>query len=61
MVRPMNYSEQQRLTPFVQNHTLLVLVSTSNYDKVSKKMNDGSYSQVLPDLPHAEQECLDIQ
>ena len=60
MVRPMNYSEQLRSTPFIQNHTLLVLVSTSNYDRVSKKMSDGSYSQVLPDLPHAEQDCAEI-
>ena len=50
----MNYGEQQRLTPFIQDHTLLVLVSTSSYDKVSKKTSAGTFSQVLPDLPFAQ-------
>ena len=60
MVKPLNIREQMQRTPFVQNHTLLVLVGTSHFDKVSKKRKQGDFSPVFPDIPQAKQDCLDL-
>ena len=57
MVLPLKLREQEKLDLYLYTEVLVVYFSSSNFDKVFKRNEEGEIIQGIPDIPDASPDC----